>query len=153
MTEPAVGRSTPATVSTRVDFPAPFGPSSAVISPGGIRSDTSWRTGSPPRETESPSNDSVAESTAAAGALMPAPAPAKPAPPLLGRLRQAYGSCRPLAPTAGHRDPQLLLCRVRRVLADDLPLLDDAASVGQRENLFELERDEQPTYARAAVLD
>src|SRR5439155_3792807 len=27
--------------------------------------------------------------------LMPAPAPAKPAPPLLGRLCRAYGSCRP----------------------------------------------------------
>src|SRR2546426_11077861 len=26
-------------------------------------------------------------------ALMPAPAPAKPAPPLSGRLRRAYGSC------------------------------------------------------------
>src|SRR5438477_12846603 len=82
---------------------------------------------------------------------MPAPAPAKPAPPLLGRLRRAYGSCR--LPPAGHRDPQLLLSRVRRVLADDLSLVDDEDPVGQRENLFELERDEQHTDARVALLD
>ena len=35
-----VGRSTPPTASTRLDLPAPLGPSSAVTSPGGISSET-----------------------------------------------------------------------------------------------------------------
>ena len=37
-------RSTPPTASTSVDLPAPFGPSSVVISPGGIASETSCST-------------------------------------------------------------------------------------------------------------
>ena len=48
----------------------------------------------------------------------------------------------PLA-AAGHRDAELLLGRARRELADDLALVDDEDAVGERQDLLQLERDEQ----------
>ena len=53
-TEPPSGRSTPPTASTRLDLPAPFGPSSAVTSPAGTSSVTPRTTGRPPRWTSCP---------------------------------------------------------------------------------------------------
>ena len=52
-----------------------------------------------------------------------------------------------LPPSARHCDTELLLGDVRRVLADDATLVDDEDPVGEREDLVELERDEQ--YRRA----
>src|SRR4051794_637314 len=58
LSEPLCGLSTPATARTRLDLPAPFGPSSAVTSPGGISSVRSWTTGRPPRATVRPASRS-----------------------------------------------------------------------------------------------
>ena len=53
---------------------------------------------------------------------------------------------------AGHREAELLLGRGRRELADDPALVDDEDAVGEREDLLELERDEQDRAAlRRAV--
>ena len=57
-TRPLLERSTPPTASTSDDLPAPFGPSSVVISPGGIASETSCSTRRPPRATQRSSNRS-----------------------------------------------------------------------------------------------
>ena len=67
-TRPLAMRSTPPTARTSDDFPAPFGPRSVVISPGGIVSETSWSTRRPPRETHNSSNRSSAPA-GASGAL------------------------------------------------------------------------------------
>jgi hypothetical protein len=45
------GRRTPPTARTRVDLPAPFGPSRAVTCPAGISTETSLTTARPPRST------------------------------------------------------------------------------------------------------
>ncbi len=58
-----------------------------------------------------------------------------------------------LAAAAGHRDAELLLGRGRRELADDLALVHDEDPVGEREDLLELERDEQDRAALVALLD
>ena len=63
VTVPEVGRSTPPTVRTSVDFPAPFGPSRAVTSPGGIVMETSRSTRRPPRVTERPLNERFVAAT------------------------------------------------------------------------------------------
>src|ERR1051326_1869062 len=85
--------------------------------------------------------------------LIPARAPAKPAPPLRVRPRRAYasGSLRPAA--AGHREAELLFRRGRRELADDPPLVDDEDPVGERQDLPQAERDEEHGAARIALLD
>ena len=44
-------RAKPAMAAARLDLPAPFGPSSVVISPGGTSRETSCTTGRPPRST------------------------------------------------------------------------------------------------------
>src|SRR5262245_3454720 len=51
VTLPPAGRSTPPTASTRLDLPAPLGPSRAVTSPGGMSIETPCTTGRPPRWT------------------------------------------------------------------------------------------------------
>ena len=51
ITLPAAGFSTPPIASTMLDLPAPLGPSSAVISPEGISSETPRTTLRPPRAT------------------------------------------------------------------------------------------------------
>src|SRR5947207_10671003 len=70
-------------------------------------------------------------------ALMPAPAPAKPAPPLSVRLRRAYGSCSD--PEAGvperavRRVPDARLdaiARAVRVVAEVRPALQDSRGAG-----------------------
>jgi len=43
-TSPALGRMRPLTTLSSVDFPAPFGPSSANTLPGGTTRSTPWRT-------------------------------------------------------------------------------------------------------------
>ena len=43
------------------------------------------------------------------------------------------------AAAAGHREPELLLGRRRRELADDAALVDHEDAVGEREDLLELE--------------
>ena len=57
------------------------------------------------------------------------------------------------APAAGHREPELFLGRRRRELADDAALVDDEDAVGEREDLLELERDEEHRAAGVALLD
>ena len=59
----------------------------------------------------------------------------------------------PAAAAARHQDAELLLGRGRRELADDLALVDDEDPVGEREDLLELERDEQDAAALVALLD
>ena len=56
-------------------------------------------------------------------------------------------------PAAGHRDAELLLGRRRRELTDDLALVHDEDPVGEREDLLELERDEQDAASLVALLD
>src|SRR5215210_3512497 len=56
--------------------------------------------------------------------------------------REAPSSCRLLSP-ACHGDPELFLGDAGRVLADDPALVDDEDTVRQRQDLLELERDEQ----------
>ena len=58
-TRPDVGRSRPATTRSRVDFPAPLGPSRARRSPVAISSETSSTIGAPPRVTSIDSSESV----------------------------------------------------------------------------------------------
>jgi hypothetical protein len=48
--DPASGRRTPLRILSNVVFPAPFGPTSAVIRPGCNSSDTSRRTSRPPND-------------------------------------------------------------------------------------------------------
>src|SRR5207253_1535127 len=67
--------------------------------------------------------------------------------------RSARSRNRLAARTAGHGDPQLLFGHARRVLADDAALVDDEDPVGEREDLVELERDEQDGLALVALLD
>src|SRR5262245_10226084 len=54
-TRPEVGRSTPVRQLNRVDFPAPFGPMTARISPGATASETWLRAVRPPNCTVRPS--------------------------------------------------------------------------------------------------
>jgi len=56
-------------------------------------------------------------------------------------------------PSAGHRDPQLLIRHVWPVLANDSPLVDDEDAVGERENLVELQRDQEDSPPLIALLD
>ena len=53
-TDPGRGLSTPPTARTMEDFPAPFGPRTAVTSPAGTVIVTSLTTGRPPRSTVRP---------------------------------------------------------------------------------------------------
>src|SRR4029453_5736835 len=65
----------------------------------------------------------------------------------------ATRSCRVLALRAEHLHPDRLLARVGAVLADDLALIDDEDAVGERQDLNQLERDEQDRAALVAFLD
>src|SRR5207253_657536 len=63
-------------------------------------------------------------------------------------------SCdRCLLPAARHRDSELLLGGVGPELSSDPTLVDDEDPVGQREDLVELEGDEQDRAALVALLD
>src|SRR4051794_11729794 len=66
-------------------------------------------------------------------------------------VRRAAASCG-LSPAAGHREAELFLGRRRRELADDPALVDDEDSVREREDLLELERDEEDGSAGVALL-
>src|SRR5205823_12326629 len=50
-----------------------------------------------------------------------------------------------------HLEPDLLFRHLARVLADDLALVDDEDAVGERQDLLELERDEQDRAALVAL--
>src|SRR5215469_14989987 len=65
-TSPRVVRSTPASALSRVDFPAPFGPTTAVIFPACTEIETSSMTGGPPYPAHTPSARSAG---AAAGSV------------------------------------------------------------------------------------
>jgi len=69
-----------------------------------------------------------------------------------GPLTLPSSRCFPAA-AADHRDPELLLGDARRELAHDLALEHDEDPVGEREDLFELERDEQHASALVALPD
>src|SRR3954447_22448760 len=103
----------------------------------------------------SPGGGGASNSSSLSSSLTgPLPAPAKPAPSLLVRLRRAYASCGlALASAAGHREAELFLGGARRELADDLPLVDDEDAVGEREDLLELERDEEHGLPCVPLLD
>src|SRR5581483_7238111 len=75
----------------------------------------------------------------------------RPALPARAPGRRSSG-CFPL-PAPGHRDPELLLRRRRRELADDLSFEHDEDPVGQPEHLVELERDEEDRPPLVALLD
>ena len=60
---------------------------------------------------------------------------------------------RVLASAAEHLEPDLLLRHLARVLADDLALVDHEDPVREREDLVELERDEQDRAALVALGD
>jgi hypothetical protein len=71
---------------------------------------------------------------------------------VVGRpLRLAHAASEPAAAESsrGRAPPR----RRRRELADDLALVDDEDPVGEREDLLELERDEQDRAALVALLD
>ena len=86
-----------------------------------------------------------------AAAAPPGRGPTDPAP--RRRLVEVAHAAACLRAAAGHRDPELLLGRVRRELADDLALVDHEDPVGEREHLLELERHEQHRAALVALLD
>src|SRR5579871_1878320 len=108
--------------------------------------------GGPPAGAASTSS-SVGGSAPGSSVMISLPAPAKPAPSLLVRLRGADASCRLLAPAAGHGEPELFLGRGRRELADDPALVDHEDAIREREDLLELERDEEHRSAGVALLD
>ena len=54
---------------------------------------------------------------------------------------------------AGHRDAELLVRDVRPVLADDAALVDDEDPVGERQDLVQLERDEEDRPALVPLRD
>ena len=58
-----------------------------------------------------------------------------------------------LTSCAGHCDPDLFLAGVRRELGHDAPFVEHEDSVGEREDLLELERDEQYRLAGVPLLD
>src|SRR4051812_35018962 len=78
----------------------------------------------------------------------PPPAARGPCPP-----SEAPASCGRLAAPAEHLEADLLLGDVGAVLADDLTLVDDEDPVGEREDLVELERDEQDRAPFVTLLD
>src|SRR6185437_6630921 len=80
----------------------------------------------------------------------PQPPPASAAVPL--RLA-AVPSSRGCPPAAEHLEPDLLLGHVGSVLADDLAFVEHEDAVRQREDLVELERDEEDRSPFAALLD
>src|SRR5205085_6412426 len=51
---------------------------------------------------------------------------------------------------AGHRDAELFLADLRRILADDAALVDHENPVGERQDLVELERHEEDGSSRVA---
>src|SRR5262245_26544449 len=53
---------------------------------------------------------------------------------------------------AGHGDPELLLAHVRAVFPDDLTLVDHENAIREREDLIQLERDEQDATALVSLL-
>ena len=69
--------------------------------------------------------------------------------------RRRIGSAHATAflPRAGHRDAQLVLGDARSELAHDLALVDHEDPVGEREDLLQLERDEQYRTPLVALLD
>ena len=87
----------------------------------------------------------------------------------LGRVAAGVGGCRrrrggaggrgsltrppPSCAAADHRDAERLRVDVRRELADDLALVHDEDPVGERQDLLELERDEQDRAALVALGD
>src|SRR5690348_13781701 len=58
------------------------------------------------------------------------------------RADRSRSRCAPFG-AAEHLEPDLLLRHLARVLADDLALVDDEDAVGEREDLLQLERDEE----------
>ena len=70
----------------------------------------------------------------------------------LGRHVAILGHAAVLLP-AEHLEPDLLLGDLAGVLADDLALVQDEDPVGEREDLVELERDEQDRPALVALRD
>src|SRR6185437_1921829 len=84
--------------------------------------------------------------------LMPAQGSTGPASQLQLLLRQNH-SCnrRRFLPAAEHLEPDELLGHLAGVLADDLALVDHEDPVREREDLLELERDEQDRAALVAL--
>src|SRR5215467_9084940 len=64
---PSRGRSSPLIVASRVDFPAPFGPTTQVIPPGATWMDTPRRTSPPPYPATTPATSSAQASGAGPG--------------------------------------------------------------------------------------
>src|SRR3954452_14847194 len=63
------------------------------------------------------------------------------------------GSCRRLSAAAQHLEADQLLRDLAFVLADDLPFVEDEDAVGEREDLVELERDQEDRPPLVALLD
>ena len=93
--DPAVACRTPAIASTRLDLPAPFGPSNAVTSPRGTVSETSRTTSRPPRATV------TSWISSAVTRAPPSPSKHAPRPGRRGRRRSARAAMsRPKSRTA-----------------------------------------------------
>src|SRR5262249_38749014 len=74
-------------------------------------------------------------------------------PPASPQVRSRDRSRGRLALAAGHREAELFLGRGRRELADDPARVDHEDAVGEREDLLELERDEEHGTTGVALLD
>src|SRR5437762_2696576 len=61
--------------------------------------------------------------------------------------------CRRLSAAAEHLEADLLLRDLAFVLADDLALVEDEDAVGEREDLLELERDQEDRASLVSLLD
>src|SRR5581483_5880120 len=70
-----------------------------------------------------------------------------------GREAARSSSCRRAPAPAEHLEADLLLGDRTRVLADELPFVEHENPVGEREDLVELERDEQDRATLFAFLD
>src|SRR3954447_24783863 len=86
------------------------------------------------------------QTAAAASATRPATRAGEP-------VRDPRRSRRLLPPATGHREAELLFGRRRRELADEAAFVDDEDAIGEREDLLELERDEEHRAAGVALLD
>ena len=64
-----------------------------------------------------------------------------------------HSACLPDARAAGHRDSERFLVHRRRVLADDLAFVHDEDPVRQRQDLVQLEGDEEHGTAAVSFLD
>ena len=144
-TSPAIAGSSPASVSSVVVFPAPFGPMSATTSPGSTRRSTSRTTASAPYPAASPRHSSsgprrVAVDVGHAQRLLRRQLADE-------RLRVAPVVGRLLAQVRGD-DGRVVADLGRRALGDLAPEVDHHDPVADPEHELDVVLDEQHGHAR-----